>query len=203
MRIGIIGTGNIGRTLGKKWINAGHQVKFGTRNLSKEDTISFVKSLGSNASFSNIKEAISTSEIIVLAIPGSVVQEFFSAYGKDLTGKVIIDPSNNINAETMNSLQYFNKFVEESEYYRAFNSLGWENYDNPTFGTLKADLLYCGSNNKGQSKVEQLIKNVGLNPICIGGLEVISIVDSILGVWFQLALKKGYGRHLAFKVLKD
>lgn len=203
MRIGIIGTGNIGRTLGKKWINAGHQVKFGTRNLSKEDTISFVKSLGSNASLSNIKEAINTSEIIVVAIPGSTVQEFFSTYGEDLSGKVIIDPSNNIKAETMNSLQYFNKYVEASEYYRAFNSLGWENFENPTFGSLKADLFYCGSNNEGQSKVEQLIKSVGLNPICIGGLETISVVDSILGLWFTLALKRGYGRHLAFKMLKD
>ncbi|MFX1572724.1 MAG: NADPH-dependent F420 reductase [Promethearchaeota archaeon] len=203
MKIGNVGLGVIGRTLGKKWINAGHSVKFGVRNTDKKDYISFVNSLGSNATLSNIKETINFGELIFIAIPGNAIQEFFNLYAKELSEKIIVDPTNNMGAGERNGLKYFNEYVKNAEYYRAFNNMGWENFENPKFGSNTADLFYCGTNKEGQKKVEELIMNVGLNPICIGGLERISIVDSIGGLWFALAISQKYGRHFAFKVLRD
>ncbi|MFX1313633.1 MAG: NADPH-dependent F420 reductase [Promethearchaeota archaeon] len=203
MKIGNIGLGIIGRTLGKKWVNAGHNVKFGVRNTDKEEYKSFVNSLGNNATLSDIKESINYGEIIIVAIPGNAVQEFFKTYAKDLSNKIIIDLTNKMGARVTNSLEHFKEFVENAEYYRAFNNMGWENFDNPKFGSDIADLFYCGTNKEGQKKVEELIKDVGLNPISLGGLERIANVDGVGALWFTLSMGQKYGRHFAFKVLRD
>jgi 8-hydroxy-5-deazaflavin:NADPH oxidoreductase len=47
-----------------------------------------------------------------------------------------------------------------------------------------------------------LIADIGLGPVYLGGVEQVGVVDSLLGLWFALAVGQGKGRHLAFKVLK-
>ena len=53
------------------------------------------------------------------------------------------------------------------------------------------------------SQVEQLIADIGLRPVWVGGPEYTPTVDAIASLWFALALKQGRGRHLAFKLLTD
>jgi 8-hydroxy-5-deazaflavin:NADPH oxidoreductase len=66
---------------------------------------------------------------------------------------------------------------------------------------VQADHFYCGPDGAGRKAVEQLISDVGLGPIWVGGLKEIDRVDALLGLWFTLAARRGYGRHLAFKLL--
>ena len=84
---------------------------------------------------------------------------------------------------------------------RAFNSLGWENFDDPDFGGVQADLLWCGPDGSAAVLVEELIADVGLRPVRVGGLDQLATVDMVASLWFALALGQGWGRQLAFKVL--
>ena len=103
----------------------------------------------------------------------------------------------------MNSLATFTAQTPNAKIYRAFNAYGWENFANPGFGALHADLFYSGPDGESRSSVEQLISEVGLNPVYLGGPDQTEVVDSILKLWFALAIGQKKGRHLAFKVIAD
>ncbi|MEO8971360.1 MAG: hypothetical protein ABI406_07160, partial [Ktedonobacteraceae bacterium] len=85
--------------------------------------------------------------------------------------------------------------------YRAFNTLGWENFADALFDGIPADLFYCGSNSEARTTVEQLISDIGLRPVSLGDTAQVDLVDAFLRVWFALAVGQCKGRHLAFKVL--
>lgn len=203
MRIGILGSGKIGGTLGKQWAKAGHEICFGVRNVNKPEVQVLLQSLGEKASAGSLADAIGFGEVILFAIPGGTMDKTVAAYAKALDGKILIDAANKIGASPMNSLPIFAGLTPHAEVYRAFNSYGWENFDKPTINGVTADLFFCGPDGKSRTVMEQLIADVGLEPIYFGGLDQVNRVDDLLKVWFTLAHGQKMGRHLAFKVLKE
>lgn len=201
MRIAILGARNIGGTLGRKWVQAKHEVMFGVRDLSKPETQSLVKEL--EAKLGTLAEAIAFGEVVVFAIPGSAMEATIHAHASALAEKIVVDTANNMGAAVRNSLAAFSAHVPTAQVFRAFNNLGWENFAQPNFGSVQADLFYCGPTGVAQTRVEQLISEVGLRPVWVGGLEQTAIVDALGGLWFALALGQRRGRHLAFKLLTD
>jgi len=202
MRIGILGAKTIGGTLGRKWAQAGHSVMFGVRNPQNPDVQALVQELG-GASAGGAADAIAFGDVVVFAIPGQAMEATIAEHAAALVGKTVIDAANKVGAATMNSLEAFTTHAPSAQVFRAFNSLGWENFANPQFGGVQADLFYCGPSGAAQAQVEQLIAEVGLRAIWVGGPEQTPTVDAIASLWFALALKQGRGRHLAFKLLTD
>jgi predicted dinucleotide-binding enzyme len=203
MQIGILGAKTIGGTLGRKWAHAGHSVTFGVRNTQNPDVQALVQELGGNASVAGVADAIAFGEVVVFAIPGQAMEATIAEHAAALSGKTIVDATNKVGAASMNSLEAFAAHAPTAQVFRAFNSLGWENFANPQFGGVQADLFYCGPSGAAQAHVEQLIADVGLRPVWVGGPEQTPTVDAVASLWFALALKQGRGRHLAFKLLTD
>ncbi len=90
MRIAVIGKGNIGGTLGSKWIAAGHDVVYGTRDGSGEGP--------GGAPVRSIANALADADVVVLAVPGQVVPDVVNENGAALAGKVVIDAVNRMGA---------------------------------------------------------------------------------------------------------
>src|SRR5258708_7789544 len=201
MKIAVLGAGNIGGTLAKKWAKAGHSICFGLRDPGKPYVQELVKSLGSVASAASIAEAIDFGEIVVFAIPGPAMDETITANAKPLDGKIIIDTANKMGAASMNSISTLVKQTPKAKPYRAFNSCGWEVFDNSTFADGPVDLFFCGPDGDSRASVEALISAVGLHPMYLGGVDQADMVDSVLKLWFNLAVSKKKGRGVAFKVL--
>ncbi|HHY55925.1 MAG TPA: NAD(P)-binding domain-containing protein [Chloroflexi bacterium] len=199
MKIAVLGAKIIGGALARKWARAGHDVMFGVRNIDNPETQALAQELA--ASVATVAEAIAFGEVVVFAIPGSAMTETIAAHGLALHGKIVIDAANRISDGAMNSAADFAAHAPGAQIYRAFNSLGWENFENPIFGNLEADLFYCGPAGAGRDKVEELIRAVGLRPMCVGDLRQVGLVDAIGSLWFALAFGQDMGRHLAFKVL--
>ncbi len=201
MELAVLGAWNIGGTLGKKWARAGHTVVFGVRNVNNPEVQDLVKSLGANASVETTANAIGRGEVIVFAIPGAAMDETITTHARALDGKIIIDTANRMGSPVMNSAATFAAQTPKAQVFRAFNSLGWENFENPQFGAVQADLFYCGPDSEARAKVEKLIEDVGLRPMRVGGLESIQLVDAVAGLWFAMVRGQGLGRRVAFKVL--
>jgi len=204
MKIGILGTGNIGGTLGKKWTQTGHTVKFGVRDMNSPHVQSLRNTVQGDFSFGSIEEAINFGEVVVFAVPGSSADAVITEFAQVLNGKIVIDATNNMGGPEMSRAKTFAAQAPQARYFRAFNSYGWENFAKPDFGDLQSDLFYCGDDDApATSAVEGLISDVGLRPVQVGGLDKVPVVDSIVQLWFSLAVGQKLGRHTSLKVLTD
>ena len=148
MRIAVLGAKIIGGTLARKWARAGHQVMFGVRAVDNPETQALARKL--NARVGITADAIAFGEVVVFAIPGSVMEETIAAHGPALAGKIVVDAANRMGSGPMNSAAAFAAHAPAAQVYRAFNSLGWENFENPMFGDIQADLFYCGPGAQGR-----------------------------------------------------
>jgi hypothetical protein len=199
MKIAVLGAKIIGSTLARQWARAGHEVMFGVRNVDNPEVRALAQELG--ATVNTPSKAIAFGDVVVFAIPGTAMEDAIQTHAEALGGKIIIDAANRMDGGTLNSTAPFAAHVPTGKVYRAFNSLGWENFQNPRFGDVQADLMYCGPGGEAQAIVEQLIRDIGLRPVRVGDLSQVHLVDMVGSLWFALALGQGMGRHLAFKVL--
>ena len=92
MKIGIIGAGDVGGTLGKRWRQKKHEIMFGVRNLQSQNVQTLIEA-DENLRFGDIKEAVAYGDVIVFAIPWASVEETILKAG-NLSGKIVIDPTN-------------------------------------------------------------------------------------------------------------
>ena len=74
MKIGIIGSGNVGGALGQRWAAAGHDIKFGVRDAAKPELVALLKKIGARASAGAVAEAAAFGEILVLTTPWNGTQ---------------------------------------------------------------------------------------------------------------------------------
>lgn len=201
MKIAVIGSGNIGGTLGRKWAEYGHAVVFGVRDPHAEKVASLLAHIGPEATADFIPNAIGGVDAVVFAIPGRVMDETLVQLAGNLNGKILIDTTNSVGQTPMHKLDVLRQAAPDSPLFRAFSNLGWENFANPVIEGEQVDLFYCGDKGKGQTAVDELIAAIGLRPIYIGGLDQVDVIDSLTRLWFILALQQGRGRHLALKML--
>jgi predicted dinucleotide-binding enzyme len=201
MKITVLGTGKVGHTLGTKWAAAGHDVVFGVRDVMAEIVQTLLEE--TTALAAPVAEAIATSKIVVFAIPGTAVPEIVIANKETLDGKILIDATNKIREAEMNNFETFVTHTPQASLFRVFNSLGWENFADPTFDGEQADHFYCGDSGPAQEVVHSLIADIGLRPIYIGNRDQVGVVDNLVRLYFALAVGQGYGRHVAFKTLFD
>lgn len=202
LTIAVLGAGNIGGSLGRKWIAAGHQVSFGVNDPNGKHAQELRSEFGDQVRIGTIAEVLSGNpDVVVMAIPGGAMDATIEQYASQLDGRIIIDTANNMRAPVPNSFAALQKYAPHASIYRAFNIYGWENFANPVFPEGPADLFFCGTDGDARATVEQLISEVGFRPTYLGGVEQAGLVDSLLRLWFALASGQGKGRHLVFKAL--
>ena len=197
--VAVLGAGNIGSTIARKWTAAGHDVIIASRNPDAPDLVELATAMGARTA--GHTDAVKAAEVVLVALPGNAVAPVAESLGSVLDGKIVIDASNNIGAPEMNGIAAITQHAPGAVCARAFNSLGWENFADPDFDRTRADLLWCGPDGHAAAAIEALISDVGLRPVRVGALDQLPAVDMLAGLWFALALGQGMGRHLAFKIL--
>jgi predicted dinucleotide-binding enzyme len=185
-RIGVIGGGNIGETIGGAWQRAGHEVAYASRSPEPPRTVA-------------IADAIAGAEVVLLAVPGGAVPALLAEHGEALAGRVVIDATNDVGAERLNHADAYSS-APGARFVRAFNTLGFELFADPSIGGATADLFWCGPEDAG---AEQLIADVGLRPVRVGDIDAVDVVDGVGRLWLTLVFRQGRPRRLAFRLLAD
>jgi 8-hydroxy-5-deazaflavin:NADPH oxidoreductase len=208
MEIAIIGAGDVGGTLGKIWIKKGHQIMFGVRNLQSPNVLNLIRSTNSGVKVGTIGEAASFADVIVLAIPWMVVEEAIKSAG-DLSGKILIDPTNPINADltglviesSTSAAEEIARWAKGSKVVKAFNSIGAKTLNNLQFGLVRADAFICGDDYKAKTVVKKLATEIGFDTVDAGPLINARVLEYMALLWIQLAYSRQMGPNIAFKLL--
>jgi predicted dinucleotide-binding enzyme len=185
--IAVIGSGNIGATIGGAWRRAGHDVAYASRSPEPPRTVA-------------IADAIAGAEVVLLAVPGAAVPPLLAEHGAALDGRVVIDATNDVGGERLHHAEAYAALAPGARFARAFNTLGFEMFAEPSIGGEVADLFWCGPEDAG---VEQLIADVGLRPVRVGDIDAIDVVDGVGRLWLTLVFRQGHPRRLAFRMLAD
>jgi predicted dinucleotide-binding enzyme len=202
MKIAILGAGNIGGTLGGKWSKAGHIVCFGVRDPHSPKTLAALEH-AQDAKALNVSAAIRESDMILFSVPWKTVPEIAQAHAADLNGKLLIDATNNFGGPVINNLSVLRNAAPDAKIYRAFNSLGWEVFANPVIDGQTADMFYSGPDGEMRNSTHQLIEEIGVNPIWVGGNERVHLVDNMGAFWVNMVFQHGWKRHSAFKAIME
>jgi predicted dinucleotide-binding enzyme len=92
MKIGVIGSGRIGSTIGGLWVKAGHEVMFSDRD--PEQVKRAIDGLGPRARSGSVAEAVAFGEVVMIAVPYMALPAVQQQVGEQLKGKVVVDPNN-------------------------------------------------------------------------------------------------------------
>lgn len=187
LRIATIGGGNIGGTLARRWLAAGHQVTYGLRSPEKM------------AGAATIEAAIAASDLVLLAVPGHLAVSIVEPIAAALAGKVVLDATNNFKAASYNSFAAWSRLLPDSEIYRIFNTTPWEVFRDGGLAGEQSDVFYCGPDTATRRQVERLVEDIGLRPRWIGGADQVEVVDGILRLY--VAMARQLGRLVTFRLL--
>ena len=185
--IAVIGSGNIGQTVGEAWRRAGHEVAYASRSPDPPRTVP-------------IADAIAGAGAVLLALPGAGVPSLLAEHGPALDGRVVIDATNDIGGERLHHAETYEESAPGARFVRAFNIVGFEVLAEPSVGSEPADLFWCGPED---AAVEELIADVGLRPVRVGDIDAIDVVDGVGRLWLTLVFRQGHPRRVAFRLLSD
>ncbi len=195
MTVAVIGTGNIGRTLGQAFARAGLEVRLGSRDPAATAAVAG----DSGARVVTVRDALDGADVVVLAIPGDRVVEFLRTHAVELDGTLLVDAANRMGNPALNSAADVAEFAPGARYARAFSSYTWEVFANPDFGGEQPDLIFT-ADEADRAAVEELIEAVGLRPLYLGPGQA-DVLDTALRMIFPVFRR--YGRHTAMRFLTD
>jgi len=214
MKIGIIGSGEVGRILGSAFLKEGNNVLLGTRNPSKDAVVKW-KSENAGSNTGTFEEAAFFGELLVLATAGHAAEHAVDLAGiKNLAGKTVIDVTNpiapvppekgvlkfttDLNGSMMEKLQ---RQAPDAKFVKAFNSVGSPSMYKPSFAEGKPTMFICGNDEGAKKKVTDILTAFGWETEDMGTVEAARAIEPLCILWCIPGFLRNQWTH-AFKLLK-
>jgi predicted dinucleotide-binding enzyme len=209
MKIGIIGAGNVGGTLGKGWAKKGHQVCFGVRRPQDSEIQGLLKAAGNGAKAGSVAEAAAFGEVVVLATPWPATEAAVRSAG-DLSGKIVIDCINPLKADlsglevgqTTSGGELVAGWARGAKVFKAFNTTGFNIMANPVIQGTPTVMFVCGDDAAAKPRVLQLASDLGFNAVDAGPLKQARLLEPWAMLWIYLAFNSSVGRDYGFAILR-
>jgi predicted dinucleotide-binding enzyme len=210
MRIGIIGSGMIGATLGELWVKAGHEVLLSSRHPEALEPL--VARLGMRAQAGSPEEAAAFGEVVLLAVPFGATAGLGAALAATLRGKVVLDAGNpfgkrdgaaadEVASEGRGSGCWTAKHLPGARVVKAFNTVYFK-----TLATAQeregepVGVPLAGDDEAALAIAEALVRDAGCAPLRVGALARAKDFDPGTPVWnsglgaAELARRLGVGQ---------
>ena len=191
-RIAVIGTGNVGAALGPEFAAQGHTIVYGSRNPDRDEVTMLVARTAGDASATTQREAVVGADMVLLAVPGNVAVDVAASLG-DLSGKILIDPTNIISREDgrmahgvpgKGSNAALIQDVQPGAYVvKAFNTLNWVQMVDPETAGGPITIMLAGDNADAKVAVAEIVRGMGLDSVDVGGLEYAHLLEEMLVMW--------------------
>lgn len=190
--IAVIGTGNVGSTLGPEFGALGHTIIYGSREPDRDDVRALVAQTPGNASATTPAEAVAGAEVIVLAVPGTAAEEVTRSLG-DLSGKIIIDPTNRVGRENGvmvhdvpgkgSNAALIQAAAPGARVVKAFNTLNVAQMADPETAGGPITIMLAGDDAEAKQFVAELVEGMGLDAVDVGPLVYANTLEEMLILW--------------------
>jgi 8-hydroxy-5-deazaflavin:NADPH oxidoreductase len=206
MKIGILGCGNVGGTLGDRWRQRGHEVLFGVRNPSDPKARNLAKEL--NARIGTTAEAAAFGDVVVLAVPWHAAEEAIKSAG-NLSGKILLDCTNPVTkwpeveiGGELSGGERVARWAAGASVVKIFNTTGCLNMANPKYGSDAVTMFYAGDDASAKSAAHQLAADLGFEPLDAGPSANSKYLEMLAGFWGTLAFRQNLGLEIGFRLLR-
>jgi predicted dinucleotide-binding enzyme len=214
MKVGVLGTGDVGKALGKGFITLGHDVKMGSRSATNERALAWTKEIGAKASVGTFADAAAFGDIVVLATLGTANESALTAAGPErLNGKLVIDTTNPLDFSggmppklgivgNDSGGERVHKLLPGAHVVKAFNTVGSPFMFRPEFAGGPPDMFIAGNDDDAKKKVTGILKDFGWGAVHdLGGIESSRYLEAMCLVWVLSAVRGGNWNQ-AFKLLR-
>lgn len=209
--IAVIGTGDVAGALGPEFAEQGHTIVYGSRDPSRDVVRALVERTGNAASATTPAESVVGADIVVMAVPGTAVEVVTKGLG-DLSGKIIIDPTNAIDRSNDGYLElvYDTSTAEIIQgaapgayVVKAFNTLNWRTMVDPDSSGGPVSIPLVGDSAEAKATVAELVEGMGLEAIDLGPLRYARYVEAMLLVWIHNRYGAGDGPAFDYHLRKQ
>ena len=211
-KIGILGSGDVGKTLAKGFLKYDYQVMVGSDHPQK---LKEFKNENPKVEAASFEQSAQWADLLVLCVKGTVAEKVVEKTKKHLSGKIVVDTTNPIaDAPPDNGVLKFFTSLEESlmerlqkiapdaQFVKALNSIGSGLMINPDFGGgIKPTMFICGNNDNAKMKVSGILQKFGFEIEDVGKVESARAIEPLCILWCIPGFLKNEWTH-AFMLLK-
>lgn len=210
MKIAFIGYGQVGAPLADHLQRLGYEV---TLAVTNPDSKSLKKALEKNSALkaAPLKDAVNDAEIIFLAIPFQANKTTLKSVSKELRGKILIDCTNPVNPDLTHGLnnsqsgsEMVQRLVPGTNVIKAFSIYGFESFEDSAYPdyNVRPVMMYCGQEEAAKKTVSSLLKELGWEPLDVGGLEQALHLEHMTLLWVRMVRVNGHSPDLVWAALK-
>jgi 8-hydroxy-5-deazaflavin:NADPH oxidoreductase len=212
-RVGVLGTGEVGRRLAAGFRSRGHHVMIGSRDPGKAELAEWLSADGAGIESGTFAEAAEHGELLVLAVLGNAAEEAIAAAGPErFSGKVVIDAMNpldfshgfppKLSITGEDSLgERIQRALPNAKVVKAFNTIGNAYFVEPGFSDGQPTMLIAGDDEDAKRTVRDALTDFGWSDtVDIGGIEGARELEAICIAWVKIAGARGAWDH-GFKLL--
>jgi predicted dinucleotide-binding enzyme len=207
MKIGIIGSGDVARSIGDGLVNAGHQVMIGTRDVKRKELKSWHKKNDKSKSLGSTTEAANFAEVAVLATAWHATEDILSQIRPQLAGKVVIDVTNPLQynddeapeltvGHTMSGGEIVQHSLPDSHVVKTLNIINHAKMVNPKYKSGTPTMFICGNNQSAKAHTVEMLEDFGWKDIVdIGPIEKSRILEPLCLLWIEYGVSRGTWDH--------
>lgn len=214
--MGVLGTGAVGRTIGKKLIELGYEVRMGSRTTNNEKALEWVNSNGEKSSSGTFADAVKFGDVIFNCTKGEITLEALKMAGIDnFNGKTVIDISNALDFSqgfppfltpqytNTNSLgEEVQKLLTGANVVKSLNIVNCEVMVNAQKSGGDPTMFVAGNNESAKQEVISILNQFGWNDIIdLGDISNARGMEMMLPIWTRIygATKNGF---IGFKIIR-
>lgn len=212
MKIGIIGSGDVGKSLGRGLAAIGHSVMIGSSTPESDDLKIWRDTIGKHASTGSISDAAKNSDLIFVAVNWSEIDEVTRAARPSSAGKIVIDVTNPLEFDgttarlavghDISGGEIVQQLLPDSNVVKTLNFVSHKNMCQPRYFEGTPTMLYCGNNPSAKESVRKLLDGLGWKETTdLGDITQSRVLEPLSLLWVTYGTVENTQDH-AFSVLK-
>jgi len=212
VRVGVLGSGSVGRALAAGFAAHGHEVTIGTRDPAENDDLQAWAAQHDGVAVGSFAGAAEAGELVVLAVKGVALEEAVERAGRThFAGKVVIDATNPLDfsgggpalavGHTDSGGETAQRALPDARVVKAFNTVNAGLMDDPGLSGGPHPMFFAGDDADAKELVADVLRDFGWEPFDVGGIERSRVLESLVILWVAIGQARGGAWDHAFTLV--